>query len=887
MRSARIREAFLRFFESKEHRIVHSSSLIPEGDPTLLFTNAGMVQFKDVFLGLESRDYRRATTSQKCMRVSGKHNDLENVGPSPFHHTFFEMLGNFSFGDYFKREAISYAWEFLTENLGLPQERLYPTVYVDDDEAFALWQEITGVSAHRIARLGKKDNYWAMGDTGPCGPCSEVIYDRGEDFGCGQPTCDVTCDCGRWLELWNLVFMQYETDAQGNTTPLPRPSIDTGMGLERIATVMQGVADNYRTDLFAPIMERTREMLGHSPDEMTENIVSYRVIADHSRALTFLLGDGVVPDNVGRGSILRRILRRAARHGMMLGFDRPFLAETARAVIDIMGSHYVELKGRADFIFQVITKEEESFHRTLSASAERLQMVLAELQGEKSRVLPGDKAFWLYETHGVPLDLMQEMLDDLGWTVDREEFETAQRSHQEASRSDALSDPMAAFRQMDLPASTFEGYDSLTTESTIGAMVSIPSPDSMPEGKVDAIGEGESAAIVLDRTPFYAEKGGQVGDTGVITGPDGQVFVVEDAQEPAPSVIVHLGKVERGQFHVGDRVEASVDAQRRLDIARNHTATHLLHKALRTVLGEHARQAGSRVGPDGLRFDFTHLTALSIQELQEVQHLVNEDIPANLPVTAKLMEYQEALDRGAVALFGEKYGDRVRMVGAGDSNHELCGGTHIRSTGQIGFFHILSESSIGSGLRRIEAVTGRGAEEFARERFYLLEEIADVLQAPPERLKERALALRAQIQEQEREISQLRSRIAQQAVTSSLGQVQEVDGIKLLSLRVEATDMEALRSMGDRYRDKIGSGVIVLGALIKSKPNFLAMVTPDLVARGLSADHLIKEVAKVAGGGGGGRPTLAQAGGKDASKLDDALLKAREWLGAHIDAGTD
>jgi len=887
MRSARIREAFLRFFESKGHRIVHSSSLIPEGDPTLLFTNAGMVQFKDVFLGLESRDYRRATTSQKCMRVSGKHNDLENVGPSPFHHTFFEMLGNFSFGDYFKREAISYAWEFLTQNLGLPQERLYPTVYVDDDEAFALWQEITGVSAHRIARLGKKDNYWAMGDTGPCGPCSEVIYDRGEDFGCGQPTCDVACDCGRWLELWNLVFMQYETDAQGNTTPLPRPSIDTGMGLERIATVMQGVADNYRTDLFAPIMERTREMSGHSPDEMTENIVSYRVIADHSRALTFLLGDGVVPDNVGRGSILRRILRRAARHGMMLGFDRPFLAETARAVIDIMGSHYVELKGRADFIFQVITKEEESFHRTLSASAERLQMVLAELQGEKSRVLPGDKAFWLYETHGVPLDLMQEMLDDLGWTVDREEFETAQRSHQEASRSDALSDPMAAFRQMDLPPSTFEGYDSLTTESTIGAMVSIPGPDSMPEGKVDAVGEGESAAIVLDRTPFYAEKGGQVGDTGVITGPDGQVFVVEDTQEPAPSVIVHLGKMERGKFLVGARVEASVDAQRRLDIVRSHTATHLLHKALRAVLGEHARQAGSRVGPDGLRFDFTHLTALSSQELQEVQHLVNEDIRANLPVTAKSMEYQEALDRGAVALFGEKYGDRVRMVSAGDSNHELCGGTHLRSTGQIGFFHILSESSIGSGLRRIEAVTGRGAEEFIRERFYLLEKVADVLQAPPERLKERALALRAQIQEQEREISQLRSRIAQQAVTSSLGQVQEVDGIKLLSLRVEATDMEALRSMGDRYRDKIGSGVIVLGALIKSKPNFLAMVTPDLVARGLSADHLIKEVAKVAGGGGGGRPTLAQAGGKDASKLDDALLKAREWLGAHIDAGTD
>ncbi len=887
MRSTRIREAFLRFFESKGHRIVHSSSLIPEGDPTLLFTNAGMVQFKDVFLGLESRDYRRATTSQKCMRVSGKHNDLESVGPSPFHHTFFEMLGNFSFGDYFKREAISYAWEFLTENLGLPQERLCPTVYVDDDEAFALWQEIAGVSAHRIARLGKKDNYWAMGDTGPCGPCSEVIYDRGEDFGCGQPTCDVTCDCGRWLELWNLVFMQYENDAQGNTTPLPRPSIDTGMGLERIATVMQRVADNYRTDLFAPIMECTREMLEHSPDEMTENIVSYRVIADHSRALAFLLGDGVVPDNVGRGSILRRILRRAARHGMMLGFDRPFLAETTQAVIDIMGSHYVELKGRADFIFQVITKEEESFHRTLSASAERLQMVLAELQGEKSRVLPGDKAFWLYETHGVPLDLMQEMLDDLGWTVDREEFETAQRSHQEASRSDALPDPMAAFRQMDLPASTFEGYESLTTESTIEAMVSRPSPDSIPESKVDVVGEGKSVAIVLDRTSFYAEKGGQVGDTGVITGLDGQVVVVEDTQEPAPSVIVHLGKVERGQFHVGDRVEASVDAQRRLDIARNHTATHLLHKSLRAVLGEHARQAGSRVGPDGLRFDFTHLTALSSQEVQEVQHLVNEDIRANLPVTAKPMEYQEALDRGAVALFGEKYGDRVRMVSAGDSNHELCGGTHLRSTGQIGFSHILSESSIGSGLRRIEAVTGRGAEEFIRERFYLLEKVADVLQTPPERLEERALALRAQIQEQEKEISQLRSRIAHQAVTSSLRQVQEVDGIKLLALRVEAPDMEALRSMGDRYRDKIGSGVIVLGALIKSKPNFLAMVTPDLVARGLSADHLIKEVAKVAGGGGGGRPTLAQAGGKDASKLDDALLKAREWLGAHIDAGTD
>jgi alanyl-tRNA synthetase len=866
------------------------------------------------------------------MRVSGKHNDLENVGPSAFHHTFFEMLGNFSFGDYFKREAISYGWEFLTQNLGLPQERLYTTVYQDDDEAFDLWQEIAGVPADRIGRLGKKDNYWAMGDTGPCGPCSEVIYDRGEDYGCGQPTCDVTCECGRWLELWNLVFMQFETDAQGNTTPLPRPSIDTGMGLERIATVMQDVTDNYQTDLFTPIIERTREMLGHSTDEMKENIVSYRVIADHSRALTFLLGDGVVPDNVGRGSILRRILRRAARHGMILGFDRSFLSETTRVVIDIMGSHYVDLKDRANFISQAITREEESFHRTFNASAEHVESVQRQIEEYRSRIqrqiieessvtlddediiqlipgkslneinpeevdrlykkllnkeLPGERAFQLYETLGVPLYRIQELLEEKGWTVNVEEFEAANLRHQERSRSEAQLDPMAAFRGMDLPAGSFQGYDNLTTESTIGALVSRQGPDSIPGDKVEAIIEGESAAIVMDQTPFYAEKGGQVGDTGVIIGPGGGVFAVEDTQEPAPSVIVHLGRVERGQFRVGGRVEASVDSRRRLDIARNHTATHLLHKALRTVVGEHARQAGSRVGPDGLRFDFTHLSALSGQEIQDVQRLVNEDIRANLPVTASLLEYEEALDRGAIALFGEKYSDRVRMVSAGDRSHELCGGTHLLSTGQIGFFHILSESSIGSGLRRIEAVTGRGSEEFIGQRFRTLEEVADVLQTSPERLTERASALREQLQEQEKEIGQLQARIAQQTVTSSLSQVQEVDGIKLLTLRVEAPDMEALRSMGDRYRDKIGSGVIVLGAVIESRPNFVAMITPDLVADGLRADHLIKEVSKIAGGGGGGRPTLAQAGGKDASKLDDALHKAREWLGAHIDAKAD
>lgn len=872
--SAEIRSRFLSFFQKRGHTIVRSSSLIPGNDPTLLFTNAGMVQFKDVFLGLESRPYTRAATAQKCMRVSGKHNDLDQVGPSPRHHTFFEMLGNFSFGDYFKREAIDFAWTFLTKELGLDKERLYPTIYLEDDEAFQLWQEIAGMPAERITRLGKEDNFWAMGDTGPCGPDSELIWDRGpQACSCGRPDCSPATHCDRWLEVWNLVFMQFEAQADGSLIPLPRPSVDTGMGLERVTSILQGVDNNYDTDLFLPIMHRTRELLGHDEAAMRAYLVPYRVIADHSRAIAFLVADGVLPGNEGRSYALRLILRRAARFGHLLGFEGPFLAETAQAVIDTMGGHYAELVERRDFIRKVITREEERFLATLNYGLARLEQLTARLKEEGVRVIPGEEAFRLYDTYGFPLEMTRDVAREAGLMVDEAGFQAAMAEQRERARSAqrfTLDAKGELYRRLEIPETEFLGYETCRAHSQVVALVR--------EGQcVEQAEEGEEVEVVLAATPFYAESGGQVGDAGELRGPNGLVRV-SDTTRPVPDTIVHHGRVIQGRVVVGDLVEAAVDEERRLDIARNHTATHLLHRALRQVLGEHAAQAGSLVAPDRLRFDFAHLAPLSAEELRRVEAIVNDQVRANRPVRTQVMPFDEAVREGAIALFGEKYGDLVRVVRVEGFTAELCGGTHLRATGEMGFFLILSESSVGSGLRRIEAVTGRGAEAHVCERLDTLRELGEVLSAKPGEELQRATALMAQLRELRRSQQELQRQLAARSVDALLGQTVEVKGVKVLAAQVEAADVEALREMGDRFRDKLGSAVVALGAIIDSRPLVVVALTEDLVRRGLHAGKLAGATAGYMGGGGGGRPNMAQAGGKDVARLADALAMVPQWV---------
>ncbi|MFQ6058366.1 MAG: alanine--tRNA ligase [Anaerolineae bacterium] len=877
MTSTEIRQAFLDFFASKGHAVVPSSSLIPD-DPTLLFTNAGMVQFKDLFLGLEKRSYTRATTAQKCMRVSGKHNDLENVGPSPRHHTFFEMLGNFSFGDYFKREAIHYAWELITQVYGLPADRLTFTVFEDDDEAFDVWHDEIDVPAERIHRMGEKTNFWMMADTGPCGPTSEIHWDWGpERCTCGRPDCSVALDndCGRWLELWNLVFMQFDQAADGTRTPLPRPGVDTGLGLERIVSVMQGVYSNYETDLFVPLMDRVQELLGDTDAQRAEKIVGYRVIADHSRAMTFLIADGVLPGNEGRAYVLRMIMRRAMRFGKKLGFSGPFLGQIAQVVIETMGQHYHELVERREFVLQAIAQEEERFQRTLDVGLGLLEQVIAGVEARGETVIPGIEVFRLYDTYGFPPDLTRDVAEEHGLAIDQAGFEAAMAQQRERARRAApfgWDEAEEFYRKLNLPATRFLGYETLTAEGRILSLVR----DGV---RVEEAGEGAQVEVVLDQTPFYAEAGGQVGDTGRLVAQGGELIEVTDTRSPLPGLHVHYGRVGAGVVRVGMTVRAEVDEERRWDIMRNHTATHLLHKALREVLGEHARQAGSLVAPDHLRFDFTHLAALTPEELTKIEARVNAKIRENLPVTATHTSYEEAIRAGAVALFGEKYGDVVRMVSIDEYTRELCGGTHLQATGQIGFFRLVSEASVGAGLRRIEALTGRGAEEDVRQRLALLERTAAQLQAAPTEVEEKVAALLEEFQQQRKEIARLRRELARRqveallgdALSPSRGQVEEVQGVKVLAAQVEAADMDGLREMSDWLQDRLGSAVIVLGAVMKGRPGFVAAITPDLVERGLHAGKLVDQVARVTGGGGGGRPTMAQAGGKEADKIGEAL----------------
>jgi len=856
-----IRKAFLQFFEGKGHTVIPSSSLVPQDDPTLLLTSAGMVQVKPYFLGLAVPPNPRLASCQKCFRTS----DVDSVGDNT-HLTFFEMLGNFSVGDYFKKEAINWAWEFVIQWLKLPPDRLWITVFLDDDEASTYWQE-TGVPEERIVRLGEEDNFWGpAGDSGPCGPCSEILYDFGEEFGCGKPDCGPACECDRFTEIWNLVFTQYDQDTEGKRIPLPKPNIDTGMGLERVAAIMQGKTSVYETDLFAPIVARIEALSGkeYGQDETVDRAM--RIVAEHGRAVTFLIADGVVPSNEGRGYVLRRVLRRASLFGRKLGVEEAFLTRLADVVVQKMGHIYPELKMNQEVIGNIINLEEERFGQTLGTGLNWLDRIM-EKAGKGNRIR-GEDIFMLYDTYGFPKELTAEIAAERGFSVDLEGFEQEMERQRERARAAQKFGP-GDKRALGISQTRFVGYEKWRHKSVVVGL-------QVDWKQVDSASEGDEVEVILKETPFYGEMGGQVGDTGEIRSDQGKVTVSQTTRplmRPLPEIIVHQGKVTEGHIAVNDRVEAEVDIARRLDIARNHTATHLLQAALREVLGEHVRQSGSLVAPDRFRFDFTHLESLRKDQLLEVQHIVNEKIRQNLPVVARNVSYDEATSKGAVALFGEKYGDTVRMVEVGDPpiSRELCGGTHVSSTGEIGLLHITAESSIGSGMRRIEAVTGRGAERFIEQRLSTLEMLAQELEASPDTVQSKLSATLAELDRERKRAPALERELARGRAESLLSQVEVVDGINVISAAVPATSFEAMREMGDLLKQGLGSGVVVLGTVYDDRPNFVAMVTPDLVAKGFHAGELVKQVAQICGGGGGGRPEMGQGSGTDKSKVDEAL----------------
>jgi len=873
MTSDEVRAAFLSFFEEKGHKVIPSSPLIPRGDPTLLLTSAGMVQFKPYFLGEEVPPSPRLASCQKCFRTT----DIESVG-NPKHLTFFEMLGNFSVGDYFKREAIGWAWEFVTQRLGLPPERLWATIFLDDDESFGYWREV-GVPEERILRFGEEDNFWGpAGDSGPCGPCSEIHYDFGRGFGCGKPSCGPNCDCGRFSEIWNLVFTQYNQDREGNRTPLPKPNIDTGMGLERTAAVVQGKASVYETDLFVPLIECISRLakVEYGSDKTADNTM--RIIAEHSRGIAFLIADGVIPGNEGRGYVLRRLLRRTALFSRRLGLDKPFLSETARTTVEQMGHVYPELVQRQDFILQVVENEEARFDETLSTGLELLDGITEEAASKGRSEISGEQAFKLYDTYGFPVELTQEIAADRGFSVDLAGFEKEMEKQRERARKvykvkvGGGEVGIKGVLKVSKKATPFVGYGSFKCKSVVIDL----SVDNKP---TETIKKGQEASLILETTPFYAEMGGQVGDTGEIRGPTGR-FLVTNTIQMSPGIIVHQGKVVEGSLSVGDEVEAEVDMERRLDIARNHTATHLLQMALRQVLGEHVQQRGSLVAPDRLRFDFSHLKALTGKQIAEVNHIVNEKTRQNLKVYDEEIPYKKAMEEGVIALFDEKYGDKVRAVKIGEPriSAELCGGTHVAFTGEIGLFHITSESSIGAGLRRIEAVTGRGAEKYFAERLSALQKAAEYLDAESDKLVDKVYSLVAELKEERRQRLSLEREMSKKTAESLVIKGQTVKGIKVIAESVPSSRPEALRELCDLLREQLGSGVIVLGTVYEGKPAFLAAVTPDLVARGYDAGKIVKQVAEVTGGSGGGKPGLAQAGGKDKKKLDEALKLVKSLI---------
>jgi alanyl-tRNA synthetase len=894
MTGAEVRQAFLDFFQEQHHSVVHSSSLVPGGDATLLFTNAGMVQFKDVFLGTDRRAYTRAATAQKCMRVSGKHNDLENVGPSPRHHTFFEMLGNFSFGDYFKRDACRFAFDCVTQVYGLPLERLYFTVHQDDQEAYDIWTKDLAIPPERVARLGDKTNFWQMADVGPCGPTAEIHYDWHPEQ--GLPTPDelkVQLDDNpdnRMLEIWNLVFMQYNQAPDGTRSPLPKPGVDTGMGLERLTTVVQGVDNSYDTDLFSPIMARIQELAGHSETERRELLTAYRVIADHVRAATFLIGDGVIPGNLGRNYVCRMVIRRAARFGGKVGFGEPFLAKVAETVIEHYGAVYPEIVKHRASILRTLTQEEERFERTVDMGVSNLGAILAELAEHGGTTLDGQTAFNLYATYGLPFEITRDIAQERGLSVDEAGFAKAREQHAEASRSEVGplgGEDVAIFRQIlhDLQAQgtlgpegvEYDPYNPSEMEDTLLALVK--GGQSVTGARV-----GDTVEVLLSRTCFYVASGGQVADTGYIAHfepnrdePTWEIRV-EEVRRPAAGIVVHVGKVVAGAPRTGDAAVAYIDEDRRWDIMRNHTATHLLHSELRYVLGEHVRQAGSLVAPDRLRFDFTHTGMLTQEQLTNITRLVNDAVLANYVVNIEYMPREKAVSEGAMALFGEKYGEVVRTVKIGEPevfSYELCGGTHVPETADIGPFLVVSEEAAAAGIRRIEAVTGRGALDLIQQRMGIMESAASYLKTSPAELDRKVLSLLDDNQSAQKEISRLRRELALKDLDGLLQKVEQVNGVSLLVGALTNVDADTLREMTDRFRQRVPSGVAVFGSVFNGRPNLVASVSEDLVKRGLDAGKLVRAAASVVGGGGGGKPTLAQAGGKDPARLNEALAQIK------------
>jgi alanyl-tRNA synthetase len=901
--SAEIRAQFLEFFEEQRHTIVPSMPLIPVGDNTLLFTNSGMVQFKDVFLGHGTRPYTRVADSQKCMRVAGKHNDLDDVGRDTTHHTFFEMLGNWSFGDYYKQEAIAWAWQLLTEVWGLDKSRLWATCFEDeqgviprDDEAANYWRKQPGFDKSHLLFFGRKENFWEMADVGPCGPDSEIHYDRGAEY-CNKQdvpghVCSVNGDCARFLEIWNLVFIQYNRTAPTELHLLPAKHVDTGMGFERIVSILQGVDSNYKTDLFLPLIHKTQKLTGHTDAEVEENLVAYRVIADHARAAAFLIADGALPGNVGRNYVLRMILRRAARFGRMLGFDGPFMSDIADVVIDQMGDHYRELRDRREHIVYTITDEERRFHRTLDLGLGKLEEVLA--ANQDSRIVPGAEAFKLYDTFGLSVEITKDIALERGYTVDLEGFQKAMAEQRDraaaAAKAEGAGESIGLYQQLkqslieqgviDESGVELDPYTAPEMETkVIGLMVN---------GKiVDHANYGDKVEVVLAGTPFYIESGGQVSDVGVIAKYSEQGgepiwgIDVNEMRKPLPGIIVHVGEVSVGEVKVNDECWALVDYDRRLDIMRNHTATHLLHAQLRSVLGQHVQQAGSLVAPDRFRFDFTHGSMLTQDEIDRIGENVNNLILANYPVMVLHKNYKDAVGDGAMALFGEKYGDVVRVIRTGWPDEkpvsmELCGGTHVGQTAEIGSLVIVSEGSVGAGLRRIEGLTGRGAQQFVQTRLKKLQNAAAYLKATPDEIDRKVLEVMEEAQAIEKELAKARREAAKRDIESLLNDVANVSGVAVLAAMVNALDSEMLREMSDWLRAKLGSGVVALGAVLGDKPNLLVAVTQDLIDRGVDAGKIVRQAAAHIGGGGGGRPNLAQAGGKDASKLGEALEAVKE-----------
>ena len=869
MTGNQIRAKFLEYFQRHGHTVVESSSLVPQDDPTLLFTNAGMVQFKTVFMGEDKRDYVRAVTSQCCMRAGGKHNDLENVGYTARHHTFFEMLGNFSFGDYFKKEAIDFAWEFLTVEMGLNPEQLWVSIFEDDDEAEELWEQIETLPKGRIVRFDEKDNFWAMGDTGPCGPCSEIHIDQGEAAGCGRPDCALGCDCDRFLELWNLVFMQFNRFADGTMEPLPKPSIDTGMGLERVAAVLQGKFNNYDSDLFAPIISKLEELSGRTYGQDVADDTAMRVIADHVRATCFLVADGVLPSNEGRGYVLRRVLRRACRFGKNLGLTGPFLHQACTAVVDSMIDAYPRLTDTSELLEKVVNNEEARFGETLEHGLTMLDQEIARQQTQTNPLISGDFIFKLYDTFGFPVDIVRDISLERGIAFDDQGFEAAmeeQRSKSRASRKDegVLLREEGVKELIDSGLHTeFTGYASRQERAALTGMVD-------DQGQViNEAGPGQQVRLVTDRTPFYAEAGGQVGDVGSVRWDGGSGQIIDTTSE-GEGFILHHATIAEGNLNTGSQVELIVDAGSRTDTEANHSATHLLHSALREVLGDHVKQAGSLVSPERLRFDFTHFSALQPEELRTIEARINDEIRNNQEVAVKIVDREEAFSEGAMALFGEKYGDSVRVVEIEPVSKELCGGTHVAATGNIGLLKIVSEGGIAAGVRRIEAVTGRKAVTLIQDMANREEMIGSRLSATPSELVEKLEHLLEAQKKLEKQVAVLSTQLASSGLDSVLDKSVEIDGVKVIAAEIELDNPKTLREVGDRVRDKMGSGIAVLGGSIKGKAALLVIVSTDLTDR-FKAGEIINRVAALVGGKGGGRPDMAQAGGPMADKVGEAI----------------